>query len=577
VRVIAREASREAGEPERDEQPYLSVVATARNDDHGGNPLGRLQTFINHLVAQAARHNVSVELVLVDWNPPAGKPKLAGALRAPAELGPCTLRIIEVSPELHARYNHADNLPLFQMIAKNAGIRRARGRFILATNIDVLFSEEFFEFLRGRALQPGRMYRLDRLDVASEVPVDASVEERLEFCNSHLLRINAREGTFAVTPGGLRTPAQEDISEAGCGIVLGRGWYEPSQYFGHLFRWVSNDAELILKPPSDEARVLALELEPGPGVGNGPLQLQILNEAGETLGENLISGRTFVRISCAFPAAVTRVLRLRVMNGGRFVSNDPRVMNFRVFRCAWGDSGTSSQAVLVTPSEGAAHPGILGRATGFRAFARRGLRFLAQLRKATGPVRIGFPISPKTLERFQVQLDASGLSFVVNPPAIQTGHTPCLGQSEPPRKEPRPREAVHTNACGDFTLLSREDWFDLRGYPEFDIFSLHIDSVFCYAACAAGLVEETLQDPIRMYHIEHETGSGWTPEGQEKLVARLKASGLPWLDYYQVVTWAEQMRQLRAPMIFNRANWGLADFNLPETRLPGGRHLASGF
>jgi hypothetical protein len=575
--VTAREASRETGEPERGEQPYLSVVMTARNDDHGGNPLGRLQTFVNHLIAQAARHDVSVELVLVDWNPPAGKPKLAEALRAPAELGPCTLRIIQVSPELHARYNHADNLPLFQMIAKNAGIRRARGRFILATNIDVLFSEEFFEFLREQALQPGRMYRLDRLDVASEVPVDASVEERLEFCSSHLLRINSREGTFAVTPLGLPTPVQEDITEAGCGIFLGRGWYEPSQYFGQMFRWVSNEAELILKPPPDEAGDLILDLEPGPGAGGGPLRWQLIAEQGAVLAEIEIAAKSTVRIKRELVAGETCVLRLRVLNGGRLVLNDPRVLNFRVFRCAWGSSEPSSQAVLVTRSEGAAHRGFFGRAAGFRAFVRRGLRFLAQWRKATGPLRIGLPVSPMTLERFQVQLDASGLSFVVNPSAIQAGQAPCEEQPEPPREEPRPRETVHTNACGDFTLLSREDWFDLRGYPEFDIFSLHIDSVFCYAACAAGLVEETLQDPIRMYHIEHETGSGWTPEGQEKLFARLKASGLPWLDYDQVVTWAAQMRQLRSPMIFNRANWGLADFDLPETWLPAGPHLASGF
>jgi hypothetical protein len=575
--VTAAEASRERGEPERDEQPYLSVVVTARNDDHGGNPLGRLQTFVNHLIAQAARHDVPVELVLVDWNPPAGKPKLAEALRLPAELGPCTLRIIEVPPELHARHDHADKLPLFQMIAKNAGIRRARGRFILATNIDVLFSGEFFEFLRERALQPRRMYRLDRLDVASEVPIEASVEERLEFCRSHLLRINAREGTFAVTPSGLRSPAQEDITEVGRGIFLGRGWYEPSQYFGQVFRWVSNEAELILKPPSDAAGDLILDLEPGPGAGGGPLRLQLLAEQGAVLAEIEIAAKSTVHIKRELVAGETRVLRLRVMNGGRLVSNDPRVLNLRVFRCAWGDSQTPSQAVLAMRSEGAAHRGFLGRAAGFRAFTRRGLRFLTQLRKATGPVRIGLPVSPKTLERFQVRLDASGLSFVVNPSAIQAGHTPCEDQPEPRREDPRPRETVHTNACGDFTLLSREDWFDLRGYPEFGLFSLHIDSVFCFAACAAGVVEETLQDPIRMYHIEHEIGSGWTPEGQEKLSERLEASGLPWLDDHQVVVWADQMRQLRAPMIFNRANWGLADFDLPETRVPACWHSAGGF
>src|SRR5262249_12417724 len=33
---------------------------------------------------------------------------------------------------------------------------------------------------------------------------------------------------------------------------------------------------------------------------------------------------------------------------------------------------------------------------------------------------------------------------------------------------------LHTNACGDFTLLAREDWARLRGYAEWPIFSWHL-------------------------------------------------------------------------------------------------------
>jgi hypothetical protein len=48
-------------------------------------------------------------------------------LRWPVDLGRCEVRFIEVPPELHARYAHGAALPLYQMIAKNVGIRRARG------------------------------------------------------------------------------------------------------------------------------------------------------------------------------------------------------------------------------------------------------------------------------------------------------------------------------------------------------------------------------------------------------------------------------------------------------------------
>src|SRR5690242_11351100 len=115
--------------------PYLSVVATARNDDHGGNLLHRMQIFVDAWISQAKRHVLSSELILVEWNPPRERKTLAEALRWPADMGPCEVRIVEVPPELHARYRHATALPLYQMIAKNVGIRRARGEFVLATNI----------------------------------------------------------------------------------------------------------------------------------------------------------------------------------------------------------------------------------------------------------------------------------------------------------------------------------------------------------------------------------------------------------------------------------------------------------
>ena len=123
---------------------------------------------------------------------------------------------------------------------------------------------------------------------------------------------------------------------------------------------------------------------------------------------------------------------------------------------------------------------------------------------------------------------------------------------------------LHTNGCGDFTMIAREHWMDLRGYPEFDVFSMNIDSVFCWAAHHGGAREEVLPDPMRIYHIEHGTGSGWTPEGQQKLFQRIAAKGLPWLDYEDVLHWARIMNRFDAPMIFNHHDWGLAGESLEE-------------
>jgi len=137
------------------DEVYLSLVVTARNDDHGGNLLGRMQAFVNGWLGQAKRHGIPSELILVEWNPPPDRPRLRDALRWPAS-GPCTVRIIGVPPELHRRFRYAEALPLYQMIAKNVGIRRARGRFILATNIDILISDELAAYLAEQKLEHGR-------------------------------------------------------------------------------------------------------------------------------------------------------------------------------------------------------------------------------------------------------------------------------------------------------------------------------------------------------------------------------------------------------------------------------------
>jgi hypothetical protein len=50
--------------------PYLSVVVTTRNDDHGGDPLKRLQTFVNTFAAQCVRTGLDAEVIVVEWNPP---------------------------------------------------------------------------------------------------------------------------------------------------------------------------------------------------------------------------------------------------------------------------------------------------------------------------------------------------------------------------------------------------------------------------------------------------------------------------------------------------------------------------
>jgi hypothetical protein len=119
-------------------------------------------------------------------------------------------------------------------------------------------------------------------------------------------------------------------------------------------------------------------------------------------------------------------------------------------------------------------------------------------------------------------------------------------------------------ACGDFTLLARDDWFRLRGYHEWPIFSWHLDSMFMFACNAQGLREVRLGPNYRIYHIDHSVGSGWSPAGGSQLFARLDAKGIPYLSNEDVAQWCAKYAEEPNAALVNDMNWGLSDRVLPE-------------
>jgi hypothetical protein len=524
--------------------PYISLVVTARNDNHGGDLLGRMQAFVNNWLNQSRLFQIPSELIVVEWNPPADRPRLAEALRWPSEPGPCTVRIIEVSPELHAELGPRAVLPLYQMIAKNVGIRRARGEFVLATNIDILFSSELAGFLSRRQLDPGRMYRIDRHDAQSGVPVDAGPDAQIAYCRERLIRVNRREGTFPVDDGA-QTPPQEQAKarrrvHPWPGIAFGNGWF-PEERHGEqeVFRWAGGQADVLVKSPAARGATLRLEIEPGPGA-RGPLDLSVAVE-GRPAGRFLLTRRCLLDLRADWKSGAH--IRFSTNTALSATPHDARSISFRVIRSAWKSSW---RRVPAAPS------GVVRRLPLSRRarVVGEGVRHIFRKLANEGPlVHLTVFVSPsmqKLLRSWAPAESGDGQQAVIEP--------------RKPAGEPA---FIHTNACGDFTLLAREKWFDLRAYPEFVAYSMNLDSIFCFAAHHGGAPEEVLADPMRIYHIEH--GSGWTPEAQAKLYARIEALGASWVDNDTVMSWAREMRRFESPMIFNGDNWGFAGFDLPET------------
>ena len=126
---------------------------------------------------------------------------------------------------------------------------------------------------------------------------------------------------------------------------------------------------------------------------------------------------------------------------------------------------------------------------------------------------------------------------------------------------------LHTNACGDFTLMSRDAWFSIRGYPEFEAFSFNIDSIGILAAHYAGYEEVALLPPCVCFHIEHGVGSGWTPEGEKHLFNRLEKAEILNPEWPVLMPLVDEMRKEERALEFNNVNWGLADIELPERTL----------
>jgi hypothetical protein len=96
---------------------------------------------------------------------------------------------------------------------------------------------------------------------------------------------------------------------------------------------------------------------------------------------------------------------------------------------------------------------------------------------------------------------------------------------------------------------------------------MNIDLLFCYAVHYAGISEVVLREPMRVYHTEHLSAAGWTPEGEEERAARIEAKGVAEIQFATVMEWIDRMRRFNAPMIFTLNNWGLAGMMLPETRV----------
>jgi hypothetical protein len=201
--------------------PYLSIVVGSRNDDHAGGMRERMRACVHGIIAQARRHRVKAELLIVEWNPPCDRPPLETIFDWPSESA-CDVRMITVPPSIHSRFPYADKKAFHPMVAWNVGIRRARGRFVLTTTADILLSDELAAHLALERLDPACVYRMTRTDVRREAAAITPIEAQLAFCRDNILG-EAPQATLEL-PKRYRVPKLH-LSAPGDFMLMSRdGW-----------------------------------------------------------------------------------------------------------------------------------------------------------------------------------------------------------------------------------------------------------------------------------------------------------------------------------------------------------------
>ncbi len=351
----------------RDIRPYLSIVATTRNDNHGGDLIERTKCFVEGIYYQAAKHNLPVELIIVEWNPPTDKPLLKDVLPLPPKNSGVVLRYILVPESIHNSYTFSTRMPLFQMTAKNVGIRKATAPYVLCTNIDLIFSDELFSLLAKQQLDNNAFYRANRFDVKKEILGVEGFENKIAFAKQN-----------------------------------------------------------------------------------------IIQQLGKTKGNEYLVG---------IPG---------IFYGFK---NTMKLVNF----------------------------------------------FLGKLIAAT-----------HSREKFLIW-------------------------------------SLDTSACGDFTLMSKNNWIKIEGYPELDLYSIHIDSMGIIAAAAMGIRQEILPTEMCSFHIHHE--DGWesfadNPVGLIKFMERR-----PGLDWFSVSETGKWLIKNNKGWGLNKPDWGFSNTKLKEYIFEAGKPM----
>eukprot|EP00756_Hemistasia_phaeocysticola_P039231 Hpha_TRINITY_DN16803_c1_g3::TRINITY_DN16803_c1_g3_i1::g.150559::m.150559 len=143
--------------PERDVD--ISFIMTSRNDDCVRNDtehcvhLRMLNAFKTILTFDWGAHDISCEVVVVEWNPQPDRPSLHH-IAQPQKSRNCAVRFLTVPSSVHNERLGGKKVTMLEDQAKNAALRRSNGRYLVSTNPDALFAEQMLRTIAKLIKQP---------------------------------------------------------------------------------------------------------------------------------------------------------------------------------------------------------------------------------------------------------------------------------------------------------------------------------------------------------------------------------------------------------------------------------------
>ena len=390
---------------------YISFIVATRNDDHGENMKQKNQFFVDLWLKKIKEFNLNAELIIVEWNPNLKEKPLKDVIKISDNENFKRIKIITVDKKLHDTFDSSDKLNFYQMAAKNVGIRRSDGEFILCTNIDIIFSDKMYAFLAKENLKKKVIYRCDRYDIDFN-----------NFNNLELKDENYIENLTCIN----------------------------SQNFSHN---IKENKKFFVYPSISS----------------------LINNAKNT--------KSFY------------ILNLLIILSHKYKKKiGVKKIN------------------LHKPS--------------FRNIKINLFKFI----KLVNNIFLNFTLT------FLYYLFYIIFTFT--------------------------HKKLHTNACGDFTLLDKKSWFDLKGYYEFDGYSWHIDSIFLWRAYFEKIKFVTLKQKI--FHINHSIGSGYNP-GTDNLFIRLKKNNINFIDDKRLQNFITDREKNK--FVNDNDEWGLKDKYLKTINL----------